>query len=445
MRRLILSLLFGFVCCVQAAKPVEIVFWHSMAGQLGDEVNRLVDEYNSRQKDYQVKAIYKGEYTDSLTSFAAAFRAHKAPAIIQVFEVGTSTMLTPKGIIKPLQQLMVEQNISLPVEDFLPALRSFYSKNNELLAMPFNTSIPVLFYNANALAEIGINANNFPKSWDSLEKVIVQLRERGYRCGYTSAYPAWIQIEAFSALHGLPLTDNSSGKAIYNNPAILHHLQRLHRWQRPHYFEYGGRASDATILFTSGRCLFFSQSSGAYNSLAKVVRFKLGVAALPMDNSISSYRHSNVVGGAALWAVAGQSPTIEKGVARFFAYIAEVKTQRLWQQNTGYIPVGTTGTYASLTISAKPQLSLAQQELSATRSYYSGPQNQIRIINDEALEAVFANIKTPEQALNEAVKRANYLLLRFARNVGGMKRGKGGGVLARKTLITKATGFDIVV
>lgn len=418
MRGWLAVILLCFVCCVQA-KPIEIVLWHSMAGQLGDELNRLVINYNASQQMFIIKPVYKGEYTDSLTSFAAAYRAHKEPAIIQVFEVGTSTMLNPKGIIKPVEQLMREQNRPLPVADFLPALRSFYSDSGELLAMPFNTSIPVMFYNASALAQIGINADNFPQTWDGLEQVIAQLKGQGYQCGYTSAYPAWIQIEAFSAINGLALTDSLTGKAAYNNPAILHHLERLHRWQQMHYFEYGGRASDATILFTSGRCPLFSQSSGSFNGLAEVVRFKLGVAALPIDTTASKKRHNNVIGGAALWVVSGQSPAIEKGAASFIAYLAQANTQEQWHQNTGYIPVGSTGIYADLTKrSQQYSLALAQQELTENKRYYSGPQNQIRTINDEALEAIFANLKTPEQALTEAAVRANYLLLRFARNVG---------------------------
>lgn len=418
MKRWLQLMLLGLAFSAQA-KVVDIVLWHSMAGHLGDELSHLVDNYNASQADYRIRPVYKGEYTDSLTSFAAAYRAHKAPAIIQVFEVGTATMLSPKGIIKPVQQLMQEQNISLPMNDFLPAIRSFYSDSGQLLAMPFNTSIPVIYYNATALAQIGINGDNFPKTWDAFERVITQLKQSGYRGCYTSAYPAWIQIESFAALHGLPLTDKQSGKAVYNNPAILHHLQRLQRWQKLHYFEYGGRASDATILFTSGRCLFFSQSSGAYNSLAEVVRFQLGVASLPIDSSITEKRHNNVIGGAALWAVAGQSAEIERGSALFLAYVATAKTQEQWHQNTGYLPVGTTGVYSELAKnSQKKSLVLAQQELSESRQYYAGPQNQIRTVNDEALEAIFANLKTPEQALNDAVTRANYLLHRFARNVG---------------------------
>ncbi len=400
------------------AKPITIVMWHSLAGYLGEEVNRLVADFNHSQESYLVKLVYKGEYTESLTSFAAAFRAKQPPAIIQVFEVGTATMLHPKGIIKPVEELMQEQGLSLAKERFLPAIRTFYSEENRLLALPFNTSIPVIYYNADALAKVGYQESTFPRTWDEMETLAAKLTQAGYRCAYTTAYPGWIQIESFSAIHGLQVVEASPIRATYNNKAVISHLERLKRWQQKHYFAYGGRASDATVLFTSEQCALFSQSSGSYNSLAKLVKFHMGVAALPLDSKVSQVRHNNVAGGAALWAVAGQSPLTYRGIAQFFAYITQPAIQQHWHQQTGYLPI-----FAPLQRDEKlnnhPILALAQTDLSHQhdeQKLHIGAQNQIRTINDEALEEIFAGIKTPQQAIDEAVKRANYALLRFARN-----------------------------
>lgn len=420
-----LSIFIFLLCFLGAlfAKPVELVMWYSMAGHTGEVTRQLVADFNRSQKIYRVKLVYKGEYTEALTSFAAAFRAKQPPAIVQIFEVGSATMLHPKGIVKPVDELMQEEGLSLPKESFLPAVRDFYSKENHLLAMPFNTSIPVVFYNADALEQLGYREGSFPQTWDELEILAEKLMQSGYRCAYTSAYPSWIQLESFSALHGLAMVGGEPGRANYNNQAIVHHLERLERWQKNHYFEYGGRASDATILFTSGRCALFSQSSGSYNSLAELVKFRLGVARLPLDKKVSKTRYNNVAGGAALWAVAGHKPEIYSGIARFFSYLAQPAVQERWHKQTGYLPLGTEGIYSHLTEKSKhPILVLAQSDLSmqgrAQGRLHLGPQNQIRIINDQALEEVFAGIKTPKQAIDQAVDQANYRLLRFLRNTG---------------------------
>lgn len=417
-----LLLAMALYATASLAQPQELVLWHSMAGNLGDEVGRLAAEFNQSQSDYTIKPVYKGEYTDSLTSFAAAFRAHKPPAMVQVFEVGTASMLSPQGIVKPLDELMREQKIRLPEEDFLPAVRAFYSKSGRLQAMPFNISVPLIYYNADALAQVGVNEGNFPATWQGLEQMAKTLQQAGHACVYTSAYPAWIQIESFSALHGLPLV-NQRHQAVYNHPAQVTHIERLQRWQEKHWMAYGGRTSDATVLFTSGHCVLFSQSSGSYVSMAKLSGFRLGVAPLPMDAALQTSRHNNVSGGAALWAVAGQSQQTYRGIARFYAFLAKPDVQWRWHQRTGYIPLGLTGVYAPGNgVTAQPTLAIARVDLMAQQplpfSPYRIPLNQIRMINDQALEAVFAGLKSASLAMNDAVQHADRVMKRFLRNAG---------------------------
>jgi len=410
------------ICWVGAlqAKPVEIVVWHSLAGQLGVEAKALFDGFNRSQTQYVLKSVYKGDYLESLTSFAAAFRAKQPPALVQIFEVGTPNMLSPKGIIKPVDDLMLEQGFKLPKDSFFPAIRAYYSQQGNLMAMPFNISVPVLYYNADALAKIGYSAEAFPRTWNALEELADRLQKTGFECVYTTAYPAWIMIESYAAIHGIPLIDVTNAKALYNSPVIVKHLERLLRWQKQHYFEYGGRSDDATALFISGRCPIFSQSSGSYGGLVGLAPFRVGMAALPKDEH-SNMRFNNITGGAALWVVAGQPPEVYRGIAHFFAYLVQPKVQQNWHQQTGYLPLGARGIYQWLTDDNRhPSFILAQAELAFEQNEKTGEcariPNQIRLINDEALEAVFAGIANPQEALNKAVKRANYALRRFANN-----------------------------
>lgn len=424
--RLFFILFFAFFIGSLQAKPVEIIMWYSLAGQTGEELKQLVDNFNQGQSNFAVKLLYKGEYSEALTSFAAAFRAKQPPAIVQIFEVGTAIMLHPKGIIKPVEELMREQGLSLPKESFLPALRAFYSRGNQLFAMPFNTSIPVIFYNADLLEQLGYSENSFPRSWEEMELLAAKLKKAGSSCVYTTAYPSWILLESFSAIHGLALTQNQPLRAVYNNDGIINHLKRLKRWQKQHYFEYGGRESDATVLFTSGRCALFSQSSGSYNSLAELVKFRLGVALVPLDSNLAKIRYNNIAGGAALWAVSGQKQEVYQGIAQFFSYIAKPEVQKRWHKRTGYLPLGIDGIYSSLIEkNTHPILSLAQIDLASSQvskpQLYLGPQNQIRTINDEALEAIFAGLKKPKLAIDDAVKQANNSLFKFTRNTGELK------------------------
>lgn len=410
-KRCVLSLWLWMVASSALAKPIELTFWHSMAGSLGAIVEQLVHDFNQSQTDYVVKPVYKGNYLECLTSFAAAFQAKKPPAMVQVFEVGASTMWSPPGIIKSVDELMTEQGIPLPAADFFPEVRHYYSKNHQLMAMPFNVSIPVLFYNLDALAKVGYDETSLPKTWQAFEKLAAVLKEKGYTCVYTTGQPAWVLLESFAAIHGIKMVNGSGLRTRYNHEAIIYHLERLRRWQRLHYFEYGGRNDDASVLFTSGRCPIFSESSGSYQSLVSLVPFKVGVGRLPLDEHISAVRHDNVVGGAAIWAVAGLAPEKYRGMALFFAYLSQANIQKKWYEETGYLPLGITGIYRfSEKESQSSVLQLAKEELQGRMKPRIAMKNQLRVMNDDALEAIFAGMKTPVEAMHEAVKRADHVL-----------------------------------
>ncbi|QMT59330.1 extracellular solute-binding protein [Legionella sp. PC997] len=424
MKKILLYLFIIFSTFSVQAKRVELMFWHGMAGHLGEEVRLLADEFNHSQSQYTIKPVYKGNYVETLTSFAAAFRAHHPPAIVQIFEVGTAIMESPEGVIKPVDELMQEQGISLPKEDFIPSIREFYSKNGHLMALPFNLSVATLYYNLDVLAKVGYSQANFPRTWGEMEVLAKKLKKAGYDCTYTTAYPGWVLFESFLAIHGLPLTQDNPVRAVYVTPQLVRHFERLQRWYSLHYFRYAGRVDDATILFTSGVCPLFSQSSGAYNSLSALVPFHIGIASMPLDTSVSQVRHANVAGGAALWAVAGQSETHYKGIAQFFAFIAKPEIQKRWHEQTGYLPIGLQGIYADiLQSSTHPTLLMARTDLTGEVSEKPlprfGPQNQIRGINDEVLEAMFAGLLSPKEALHESAVRTDHVLWRFARNTKG--------------------------
>src|SRR5262245_4696708 len=91
-----------------AAAQTEVQWWHAMGGNLGEVVNALADGFNKAQTAYKVVPVYKGSYTETLTAAVAAFRAKQNPHIVQVFEVGTASMMAAKGAVYPVHQLMAD-------------------------------------------------------------------------------------------------------------------------------------------------------------------------------------------------------------------------------------------------------------------------------------------------------------------------------------------------
>ncbi len=431
MKRVIL--LAALVLSVPAlAKKKHIAFWHSLSGHLGETLTAIGRDFNKENKDYHIDLVYKGNYPETLTNFVAAFKAHLAPPLVQIFEIGTASMLYPKGVIKPVYQLMQKaNNANFKSEQFLPEISHYYGDSQgRLLAMPFNSSSAVLYYNQSVLDKANIKMT--PETWPQVEKIAKRLLAlKLVNCGFSTTFPSWTQIESFSQWHGLgyasPKQGNNPLKVTlnYHAPLLRHHLKKLKQWQDEHVFEYGGRDSNAVSLFTSGKCAMLIQSSGAYMSLSQMVPFQLGVSNLPYwpTHHSREKRHNSALGGAAIWVVNGFDDETYAGVGAFLAYLSEPKVQARWEKETGYLPVTKKARAISLSHHSKAYKAsnIALKQITNNPREKIGERlgnfAQIRLFNDEQIEAICSGNMSVEHALQSAEKHANFLLRRFEKNV----------------------------
>ena len=56
-----------------AQAQIEVQWWHSMGGALGEALNGLANQFNESQKEYKVVTSYKGSYPESMTAAIAAY------------------------------------------------------------------------------------------------------------------------------------------------------------------------------------------------------------------------------------------------------------------------------------------------------------------------------------------------------------------------------------
>src|SRR4029450_1530000 len=152
-----------------ALAKTEIHFWHAMTGQLGDAVNELVKQFNDSQTEYEVKALRKGTYPETLTAAIAAYRQKNPPHIVQVFEVGTQTMML-SGAVLPVYHLFAEQGCKIAWKEFIAPVVGYYSKDGNLYSMPFNSSTTILYYNKDAFAKAGLDPAKPPQTWKQVEE-----------------------------------------------------------------------------------------------------------------------------------------------------------------------------------------------------------------------------------------------------------------------------------
>ncbi|NYT57803.1 sn-glycerol-3-phosphate ABC transporter substrate-binding protein UgpB [Alcaligenaceae bacterium] len=425
--------LAGIVASIGTAHAAtDINFWHSMQGALGERVNALVEDFNKSQSDYVVNAVYKGTYGESMNAGIAAFRGGQAPDILQVFEVGTATMMYAKGAIKPVQEMSEEAGDPINPDDFLGAVASYYSSaDGKLVSMPFNSSTPVFYYNKDAFKKAGLDPENPPKTWKEVAETGKKLRDAGMECGYTTSWPSWIQLETFGAWHNTPYATQDNGfggldaRLAVDQPLFVRHISFLADMSKAGTFTYGGRGDASNALFTAGKCGMFTGSSGNRANIIKTGNFAFGTSSLPYYDDVAGAPQNSIIGGASLWVFAKKSPEVYKGVTKFFKFISNPEQAAQWHQGTGYVPVTKAGfelTKKSGFYEKNPGSDVAVKQLDATTTENSrgirlGYLPQIRDIEDGVMEQIFAGKVEPEAGLKDIVKRSDELLSRFEKSV----------------------------
>jgi sn-glycerol 3-phosphate transport system substrate-binding protein len=413
----------------QAETRVE--FWHAMNGELGRRLERLVADYNRSQPNDIIVPIYRGSYAQVITAAIFAVGTHTQPAIVQVNEVATATMMAARGAIYPVFELMRREERAFDRDAFLPAIASYYSDvGGNLLSFPFNSSTPILYYNKDLFRATRLDANAAPKTWPEVEEAARRLRQSGVPCGFTTDWPSWVNVENFSAFHDIPIATRSNGLAgldavlTINNPLMIRHVAALAEWQKSKLFDYGGRGADAEPRFPSGACGIFLGSSAMRASVLPNARFDVGYGMLPYWPDVPAAPQNSIIGGAALWVLRGRPDDEYKAVTRFFAYLSQPQIQAAWHQNTGYLPVTQAaydltraqGFYARWPGSEMPIAQITHKPPTANSlGLRLGSFVLVRDAIEDELEETFAGRKTAKAALDSAVVRGNELLRQFER------------------------------
>jgi len=422
-----------FAALMAASLPAfaqtEIQWWHSMTGALGDRLTGLADRFNKSQTDYKVVPVFKGTYPESMAASIAAYRAGNAPHIVQVFEVGTATMMSAKGAVVSVEKIMKDAGEKFDRKAYVPAVAGFYTtRQGEMMSFPFNSSTSVFYYNKDALAAAGVT--KAPETWPEVAAAAAKVKAAGAaRCGYTTSWPSWVHMENFSAWHNVLFATENNGfgslkaRLAIDTPLHEKHLANLADWSKKGYFTYAGRTSEGDSKFFSGECAMFTGSSAAYANIKRNAKFNFAIARLPYYTDVQGAPQNSVIGGASLWVMAGKKPAEYKGIAKFFAFLSATELQAEWHQQTGYQPL----TIASYELTRKSgfyeknpgtDVSVEQMIVKTTdksRGVRLGNFVQIRDVVHEEMESLFAGKQDAKQALAKMTSRGNDLLARFER------------------------------
>jgi sn-glycerol 3-phosphate transport system substrate-binding protein len=409
----------------------EIMWWHAMSGELGRQLEKLAADFNASQPEYRIVPSYKGNYTETVTASIFAFRSRSQPAIVQVNEIATATMMAARGAIYPVFELMRNETEPFSPAAFLPAVTGYYADvAGNMLSFPFNASTPILYYNKDMFRAAGLNPELAPKTWPEVGAAAKRLRGAGSVCGLTTSWPSWINVENFSAFHNLPISTRANGfdgldaELNFNNAPMVRHIAQLAEWQGTKAFDYSGRAQSAEPRFQKGECGIFIGSSATRADIKANSKFEVGYGMMPYWPDVAGAPQNTIIGGATLWVLRDRPRQEYKGVAKFFGFLSKPEVQAAWHQNTGYLPV--TRAAFDLTRSQgfydrDPGAAISIEQITLkpptenSRGIRLGSFVLIRDVIDDELEQAFSGKKSAAAALDAAVERGNRLLRQFER------------------------------
>lgn len=321
-----------------------VTFWHAMGGVNGEALDYLVNKFNT-ENEYGITVVseYQGSYDDAINKLKSAKLGNMGADLVQVYDIGTRFMID-SGWVVPMQKLVDADNFDLSVIE--PNIAAYYTVDDTLYSMPFNSSTSILYYNKDMFEAAGIE--EAPASFTDIEEIAPKLQDAGAQEVISLAIYGWF-FEQFTCKQGLEYVNNENGRGDYatnvsfdTNGAGINILTAWKSLYDKGYAPNVGRGGDAGLAdFSSGMSAMTLGSTASLKQILQDVdgKFEVGTAYFP---TVTDDKDGGVsIGGASLWALDNSDPVQEAATWKFVSFLVSAQSQAYWSTQTGYFPVTT--------------------------------------------------------------------------------------------------------
>ncbi|NEN84204.1 ABC transporter substrate-binding protein [Paenibacillus elgii] len=412
----------------KSGEPVKVVWWHSMSGELGKAVDKLVADFNASQKNVVVEAVFQGTYDESLNKMKASMDSKSGPALIQVYEIGSRFMIDSKAIT-PMQKFIDadKYDVSQLEENIL----NYYTVDGKLNSMPFNTSNPILYYNKDMFKAAGLDPEKPPVTYEEIAEAAKKLTKDG-KAGASFAIYGWF-MEQFFANQGAELLNNGNGRTSPATESLLGSdagVNTMTWWKQmiddKTMLNLGRKTDDTKKAFAAGQIAMTLDSTASLRGIVSAAegKFQVGTAFLPKPKDAKD--GGVIVGGASLYILNNRSEAEQKGAWEFIKFLTDPKQQAYWHVNTGYFPITKKAYDEQLVkdnLTKYPQFKTAVDQLhqtkanKATQGAVMGVFPEARQLTEGAIEEVLNGKKSPKEALDGAAKEISSKLAQYNKTV----------------------------
>ncbi|MCL4562902.1 MAG: ABC transporter substrate-binding protein [Chloroflexi bacterium] len=422
----------------KSERATKIEFWHSMAGDIGGKaIPQMANDFNTSQDKCYVTPIYQGSYDDSLNKLKAGLQSNQTPAIVQVYDIGTR-LLVDLGVATPVQNYIDKEKYD--ISDLEGNVLSYYTVDNKLYSMPFNTSTPILYYNKDMFKAAGLDPEKPPRTFDEFAADAAKLTQKD-ASGKTTVYGAAFAIygwffEQFLAVSGGMYVDNNNGrdgfatKATFNGPEGLNIFQWWQKMVNDGVMaNYGRKTVDTRNAFLAGQTAMFIDSTAVLRGMMDSTKGKMdiGTAFLPRPTEDAYSKWGTIIGGGSLWIV-NNRPTAEQDCAwEFIRFQSSPEEQAYWWTMSGYFPIRKSAydTTVGKDWSAKyPQYTTAIDQLHqtpvnrVTQGALIGVFPSARATIETGIEEILSGKSTPHFPLDNAAQTVTQAIQDYNASMG---------------------------
>lgn len=415
---------------------VDITFWHAMSGTNGEALTKLVDQFNAaHQGKIKVTLNYKGQYDTALASYKNA-SATQRPDIMQMYDIGTRYMIDSRSAL-PMQAFIDTDHYD--TSDIQPNIAGYYTVDNKLYSMPFNTSMPLMYVNKEAFAKAGLDPNKPPTTLDEImtdAKRIKATPGETVQFGFGATLYGWF-FEQWNAVANQTICDNNNGRTgrVGQVNLVTPDNIKLFQWWQQMVDQGLAEKLDSNTdngdnAFSSGTVAMTLESTGSLGSFTKGAAqaknpFTVGTGFFPKINA--SDPGGPIIGGASLW-IMNKDAAHERAAWELVKFLASKTSQVTWHTSTGYFPIskGALDDPADQAwVAQKPQFQTAITQLQNTKLDYAtqgcsvGEMPDIRKDVENGMQAAMLQGVDAKTALTSAQNTANKQISDYNAKLGG--------------------------
>ncbi|MCF8092130.1 MAG: ABC transporter substrate-binding protein [Desulfotignum sp.] len=419
-RVLLLAVILLSLSSMAFATELTMFYPVAVGGPLTKLVDSMIQEFEAEHPQITVKAIYSGNYSDTMTKAMTALKGGTPPHLSVILSTEIFTLIDNDAIVA-FDDLVTNDQEKQWLDCFYPALMANSRTGGKTWSIPFQRSTIVMYYNKDAFRKAGLDPEKPPATWEELVEMGKQLTLRDADGKVTqwgleipsTGYPYWM-FGALASQNNQVLMNQAGNQTYFNNPDVVGALRFWLDLGKTHQIMPEGTIEWSTLRtdFLEQKTAIMWHSTGNLTAVKDNATFDFGVAMLPAKK-----QRGTPTGGGNFYIFKQTTPEERKAALTLVKWMTQPDRTAQWSIGTGYLGTRPDAYETDLLktyVKDFPAAAVARDQLKYAVAELSVHENGrvYKILND-AIQAALTGSKTPEAALEDAQKQADRILKRY--------------------------------